>query len=102
LRIARNFWDSILRSVTVNRASKACINGLDEHIDSPQELVGARLESLEEWKRPTSRLKASSSTGSKKETLQISGRPSIKSCQDLLVISSFLERERRFDLEMEA
>jgi hypothetical protein len=48
LRIARNFWDSILRSVTVNRASTACINGLDKHIDSPRELVGGRLESLEE------------------------------------------------------
>jgi hypothetical protein len=48
LRIARNFWNSILRSITVNRASKACINGLDEHIDSPRELVGALLESLEE------------------------------------------------------
>jgi hypothetical protein len=48
LRIARNFWNSILRSATVNRSSKACINGLDEHIDSPRELVGALLESLEE------------------------------------------------------
>jgi hypothetical protein len=48
LRMARNFWNSILRSVTVNRASKSCINGLDEHIDSPRELVGAPLESLEE------------------------------------------------------
>jgi len=48
LRVARNFWNSILRSTTVNRASKACINGLDEHIDSPRELVGALLESLEE------------------------------------------------------
>jgi hypothetical protein len=28
LRIARNFWNSNLRSVIVNRASKACINGL--------------------------------------------------------------------------
>ena len=46
--IARNFWNSILRSVTVNRANKARINGLDEHIDSPRELVGALLESLEE------------------------------------------------------
>jgi hypothetical protein len=48
LRIARNFWSSILRSVTVNRASKACINGLDEHIDSPQELASALLKSPEE------------------------------------------------------
>ncbi len=48
LRIARNVWNSILRSVTVNRASKACINGLNEHIDGLRELVGALLESLEE------------------------------------------------------
>jgi hypothetical protein len=38
----------ILRSVTVNRASKGWINGLDEHIDSPRELVGTLFESLEE------------------------------------------------------
>ena len=48
MRIARNFWNFILRSVAVNRASKACVNGLDEHIDSPGELLGALLESLEE------------------------------------------------------
>ena len=48
MRIARSVWNWILRSVTVNRASKACINGLDEHIDSPRELVGALLKSPEE------------------------------------------------------
>src|SRR6266567_6578439 len=49
LRIARNFWDLVLRSsITVNRASKACINGLDEHIHSPRNLVGVLLESPEE------------------------------------------------------
>lgn len=48
LKIARNVWDSILHSVTVNRASKACIGGLNEHIDSFQQLVGALPESLEE------------------------------------------------------
>jgi non-specific serine/threonine protein kinase len=48
LRIAGSFWNSILRSVTVNRASRVCINGLDEHIDSPRGPVGASLESLEE------------------------------------------------------
>jgi len=48
LRIARKFWDSILRSVAVYRASKASINGLDEHIDTPGELVPGLCESLEE------------------------------------------------------
>jgi len=48
LRIARNFWNLILRSVAVNGASKTCNNGLDEHIDSPRELMGALPESLEE------------------------------------------------------
>jgi hypothetical protein len=48
LRIARNFWNSILRSITVNRAGKACINSLDEHIDSPRQPVGGLLERLEE------------------------------------------------------
>ncbi len=48
MRIARSFWNSILRSVTVNRASKGCINGLDEDIDSPRGLVGSMPESLEE------------------------------------------------------
>jgi hypothetical protein len=44
VRIARKFWNSILSSVTVSRASKACINGPDEYIDSSRELV----ESLDE------------------------------------------------------
>jgi len=48
LRIARNVWDSILRSITVTRTSKARFNGLDERIDSPRKFVGALLESLEE------------------------------------------------------
>lgn len=48
LKIARKFRDSILRSATVNRASKACVNKLDDYIDSPRELVGARRESLED------------------------------------------------------
>jgi hypothetical protein len=48
LRIARSFWNSILRSVTVNHASRASINGLDEDIDSPRGLVGSVPESLEE------------------------------------------------------
>ena len=48
MRIARKFWDSILRSVAVYRASKASINGLDEHIDTPGELVPGLCESLEE------------------------------------------------------
>ena len=48
MTIARNFWNSILRGITVNRASKACINGSDEHIDTPREIVGTPLESLEE------------------------------------------------------
>jgi non-specific serine/threonine protein kinase len=47
LRIARNLWSSILRGITVNRASKA-INGSDEHIDTPREIVGTLRESLEE------------------------------------------------------
>jgi non-specific serine/threonine protein kinase len=48
LRIARNVWNSILRRVDVKRASKARINGLDEHNDSPRELMDALLENLEE------------------------------------------------------
>jgi hypothetical protein len=48
LRIARSFWNSILRSVTVNHASRASINGLDEDIDSPRGLVSSVPESLEE------------------------------------------------------
>jgi len=48
LRIPRSFWNLILRSVTVNRASRACINGLDEDIDSPRVIVGPLVESLEE------------------------------------------------------
>ncbi len=48
MRIARNVWNLILRSVAVNSASKACINGIDERIDSPRELVGALFERLEE------------------------------------------------------
>jgi hypothetical protein len=48
LKIARQFRNSILRSATVNRASKACVNELDDYIDSPREIVGARLESLED------------------------------------------------------
>jgi hypothetical protein len=44
VRIVREFWNSILSSVTVSRASKACTNGPDEHIDSSRELV----ESLDE------------------------------------------------------
>jgi hypothetical protein len=48
LRIARSFWNSILRSVTINHASRGCINGLDEDIDSARGLVGSVPESLEE------------------------------------------------------
>lgn len=48
MRIARSFWSSILRSVTVNHASGGCINGLDEDIDSARGLVGSVPESLEE------------------------------------------------------
>jgi hypothetical protein len=44
VRITREFWNSILSSMTVSRTSKACINGPDEHIDSSRELV----ESLDE------------------------------------------------------
>jgi hypothetical protein len=44
MRIAREFWNSILSSMTVSRIGKACINGPDEHIDSSRELV----ESLDE------------------------------------------------------
>jgi hypothetical protein len=47
LRITRSFWNSILRSVTVNHASKACIDHLDEDIDSPRGLVGSVPENLE-------------------------------------------------------
>jgi hypothetical protein len=46
LKIARNFWNSILRNITVNRGSKRCISGLDEHIDRRRELAGAMEESL--------------------------------------------------------
>jgi len=48
LRIARNFWDSFLHRITVNRANKPCINGLNEHIDSSRVLSGALLESRDE------------------------------------------------------
>ncbi len=48
LRIARNLWSSILRGITVNRASKAGSSSHGEHIDTPREIVGTLLESLEE------------------------------------------------------
>lgn len=48
LRITRHFWNLILHSVAVNRASKTSINDLDEHIDNPRELGRALLERLEE------------------------------------------------------
>ena len=44
MRIGRKFWHSILRSVTVNRTSKASDNSPDEHIDRRRDLV----ESLDE------------------------------------------------------
>jgi hypothetical protein len=47
LRIARTFWNLILRSVAVNRASEVCSNGLDEHIDTPRQSLGALRESPE-------------------------------------------------------
>jgi non-specific serine/threonine protein kinase len=43
----------ILRNVAVNHASKAYINGLDEHIDKTRELVGALLESRVEKSLPS-------------------------------------------------
>jgi hypothetical protein len=46
VRIARDFWNSILSSMTVSRVSKACINGPDECVDKPRELPGPLLESL--------------------------------------------------------
>jgi non-specific serine/threonine protein kinase len=45
VRIAREFWNSILSSMTVRRTSKASINGSDEHIDSSRELVESPDES---------------------------------------------------------
>jgi hypothetical protein len=48
VRIARNFWNLILRSVTVTRTSKACINGPDEHIDRTWERGRPPLENLDE------------------------------------------------------
>jgi len=48
LRIARTFLNLILRNVAVNRASKACINDLDEQIDTPRQLLPALRESPEE------------------------------------------------------
>src|SRR6266478_4335081 len=48
LRIARDFWNLILRRATVNRANEACINTPDEHIDSPRQPVGGLFERLEE------------------------------------------------------
>jgi non-specific serine/threonine protein kinase len=44
VRPAREFWNSILSSVTVSRTSKACTKGPNEHTDSSRELV----ESLDE------------------------------------------------------
>jgi len=45
VRIAREFWNSILSSMTVSRTSKASINGRDEHIDRSRELVESPDES---------------------------------------------------------
>jgi hypothetical protein len=58
LKIARKFWDPIPRKATVNRANKACVNELGDYIDSPREIAGARLESLEDSlaSRPVLRL----------------------------------------------
>lgn len=46
LKIARSFWNSILRKITVDRGSKACINDLEEHIDRPWKLAGDLEEPL--------------------------------------------------------
>jgi len=48
LRIARTFRNLILRNVAVNRVSKACINDLDEQVDTPRQLLPALRESPEE------------------------------------------------------
>jgi non-specific serine/threonine protein kinase len=48
LRIARTFWNLILRSAAVNRASRVCSDGLDEHIGTPRQLLPAPRESPEE------------------------------------------------------
>jgi len=48
VRTAREFWNSILSSMTVSRASKACINGLDEHIDRTWKRGRPPLENLDE------------------------------------------------------
>ena len=45
----RDFWTSILRSITFNRASKVCISGLDEHMHTRREFAdGLLVRSFEE------------------------------------------------------